>query len=216
MKTIHGWAYPDVDDFMWREMKADGSYQAGNLTRALAHVTDWSIACDGGAHVGTWTKPLSARFARVIAVEPSPDTFEALAANMQAFGCRNVEIHQVALGATVGRVSIAPLDARPAAMQNTGARYVREGGTIPRVRIDDWHLPTLGFLKLDIEGSEVFALEGARATLTRCRPIVLFENKGFWYWHYQLPKNAPHVLLTSLGYRFLEQAGKDEIWGPPS
>lgn len=213
MKTVSGWAYPDVDDFMWREMKPDGSYQAGHLRMALALVTDWSLAIDGGAHVGTWSRLLSARFERVIAVEPSADTREALVANMAAFGCHNVDVRRCALGEAPGVAAMA-LEGRAAVMANTGGRFVRMGtGTIPIERIDDWQVPACGFLKLDIEGSEPLAIAGAEATLRRCRPIVLFEHKGFCR-RYGLPTDATQQRLRALGYVHRATAGKDEIWGP--
>ncbi len=208
MKAVHGWQFPDVDDFMCHEMKADGSYQAGHLRAALQYVTDFSI----GAHVGTWSKLMAQAFAQVIAVEPSPDTFEALAENMKAFNCFNVDLRPVALGAVVGRVSMA-LEGRAAAANNTGGRFVQDGGDIPVERIDDWQLPSCGFIKLDIEGSEPLALEGARETIARCKPIVLFENKGFCR-RYGLPADAVQELLTSLGYRELAAIKCDRIWGP--
>lgn len=212
MKIVHGWAYPDVDDFMWREMKADGTYQAGHLHMALTYVTDFSLAIDGGAHVGTWSRLMSQAFAKVIAVEPSPDTFEALTVNIAAFQCGNVDLRPIAIGAAVGHVSMA-LEGRAAAANNTGGRFVQAGGVIPVERIDDWQLPTCGFLKLDIEGSEPLALEGARETLVRCRPIVLFEHKGFCR-RYGLPPDASQRVLESVGYKQLSIAGKDQIWGP--
>ncbi len=212
MKSVHGWQFPDVDDFMWREMKADGTYQASHLTAALGFVTDFSLAIDGGAHVGTWSKLMSKAFETVIAVEPSPDTFECLVENMKAFNCYNVDLRPIAIGAKVGRVQMA-LEGRAAAANNTGGRFVQPGGDIPVERIDDWKLPSCGFIKLDIEGSEPLALEGARETLARCKPIVLFEHKGFCR-RYGLPADAVLTLLTSVDYRELAVAGKDRIWGP--
>jgi FkbM family methyltransferase len=214
MKTVAGWAYPDADQFMAAEQQADGTYQGSHYRMCVPLVTDRSLAIDCGAHVGTWTRLMSADFARVIAVEPSPDTFEALVTNMQAFGCQNVQFHQAAVGAEAGFVSIAPLDPRAEALKNTGARFVQAGGSIPCERIDDWRLPSCGFIKMDIEGSEPLALEGARETLKRCRPIVLFECKGFWRHRYGLSKDAPQEILRSVGYHELAVAGRDRIWGP--
>lgn len=211
MKQVHGWNYPDADDFMWREMKPDGSYQAGHLRLAMNFVTDFSCAIDGGAHVGTWSRLMSQAFEQVIAIEPSPDTFEALAANMAAFNCHNVDLRPVAVGAKVGRVSMQ-IEGRAAEANNTGGRFVRDGGTIPVERIDDWHLPSLGFMKLDIEGSEPLAIEGARKTIARCKPIILFEHKGFCRRYGRRP-NAVQMLLTGLGYRELAIVKCDRIWG---
>ncbi len=214
MKTVSaGWAFPDADSFMAGQIKPDGTYQYSHLVAALKHVTNFDLAIDCGAHVGTWSRPMSAKFFRVIAVEPSPDTFEALAANMQTFGCQNVDLKNCAVGQVAGFVKMAPLEARAEALKNTGARFVRQGGTIPCERIDDWNLPSVGFIKMDIEGSEPLALEGAFETLKRCRPIVLYENKGFWRHRYQLPIDAPAQILARAGYVQLEVAGKDLIWG---
>lgn len=212
MKYAKGWAWPDADEFMVGQLQPDGRYQGAHLDQALAYVTDWTCALDGGAHVGTWARVLSGRFDRVVAVEPSPDTFEALTANMQTFGCLNVECRQAALGAAAGTVSMT-LDAANTARANTGGRFVQPKGPIPLQTIDSFALPTLGFIKLDVEGSEVAALLGATQTLQRCRPIVLFENKKLWTRYGQLP-DAPQRLLTRFGYRERERAGCDAIWGP--
>lgn len=210
----YGWVFPDVDEFMANEIQPDGSYQGGHYRAAMAFVTDRSMAIDCGAHVGTWSKLMAADFDRVIAVEPSADTFEALATNMRTFGCANVELRHTAVGAKAGFVSMAPLDPRAEALKNTGARFVQAGGSIPCERIDDWELPSCGFIKMDIEGSEPLALMGARETLARCHPIVLFENKGFWRHRFNCAPNAPQQILATAGYRQLAVAGKDVIWGP--
>ncbi len=178
MKVVHGWAFPDADTFMAHAMTATGSYQADHLAEALSHVADFRCAVDGGAHVGLWTVPLAGRFDQVIAIEPAEDTFRALQANLATQRIENVEAHQVALGEKRGLVGLA-LDPTQAARQNTGGRYVVPEGQIRSVAIDDWHLEALGFLKLDVEGSEYLALRGAVMTLRRCRPVVLFEDKAF-------------------------------------
>lgn len=212
MKMVHGWAYPDADQFMADEMTPDGSYQAGHLTAALAYVTDWSCAVDCGAHVGTWSRIMSGRFERVIAVEPSPDTFEALVANLAVFGCSNVEAKAVAVGSAPGQVHME-IEAKAAALSNTGARYVVPGGSIPVETIDSWDLPSLGLLKMDIEGSEAQAIRGASETIRRCRPIVIYEDKGFVR-RYGDQKHAVSMLLQQLGYRELQRVKMDAIWGP--
>lgn len=211
-KNVHGWAYPEADDFMWREAKPDGSYQASHLAIAMQFVKDRRTAIDAGAHVGTWSKLMSGLFDRVIAVEPAVDTFECLQQNVRRFNLKNVDAVNVALGATAGYVSMA-LDGKPLAMNNTGGRYVRKGGTIRLETIDEWNLPSLSFLKMDIEGSEPDCILGASLTLSRCKPVVLWEDKSFCT-RYGHDKDAPRHLLTSLGYRQLSRVSADEIWGP--
>lgn len=215
MKMARDWAFPDADRFMVGELGCDGTYQIANLRAALRHVSNHGLGIDAGAHIGTWSKVMSAHFERVVAFEPSPDTFEALLCNMQGFACLNVECLNVALGSGKGWVSMM-LDPEQERRANTGARFVRPSarGTIPVVTIDSYAFDRVGFIKLDIEGSELEALRGAKDTLTRCQPIVLYENKKLWTRHYGLAKGVVEVFLKAHGYHFLEQAGNDVIWGP--
>lgn len=203
---------------MAKELGNDGTYQLANLMAALRYVTNYSLAIDGGAHVGTWSAVMASQFDRVIAVEPCADTFEALQANLLTFGCGNVAAKRLALGSKVRDV-VMVLDGRGAEMKNTGATRVsalngQPGETVRAEPIDAWELPSLGFLKLDIEGSEVDALLGAEATITRCRPIILFENKGLWMRMGGHHRTAPQGFLTTLGYRQIDQVSCDVIWGP--
>lgn len=210
MKFAHGLAFPDSDRFMVAQTTAQGDYQASHIKAALTFVTGAQCAVDAGAHIGTWTRRLAASFARVLAFEPSPDTVECLRVNTQELP--NVEVRQEALGVAPGFVRMA-LDADQEARANTGARYVKTGGDIPVVALDTLRLEALDFFKLDVEGSELFALQGAEKTLKRCRPIVLFEDKGLWK-RYGQGRQAVSAYLTTLGYRHLCRVSCDEIWGP--
>lgn len=212
MKIEKGWAFPDYDEFMVKELGDDGRYQAKNLDAALEHVTDWTLAIDGGAHIGTWSRIMAGRFVQVIAAEPSPDTYEALCANMKAFGCDNVDARHVALGEKAGRAGLT-MDERGTSILNSGARFLAPGDVVDVQTIDSWELPTLGFLKLDVEGSEQSALLGARETLQRCKPIVLFEDKGFWR-RFGYGRQAPQSLLTELGFVLVARVSMDQIWRP--
>lgn len=212
MKIAKGWAFPDYDEFMISELGEDGRYQSKNLDAALALVTDWTLAIDGGAHIGTWSRIMATKFLKVISVEPSPDTYEALCANMEAFACYCVEPRNVALGEKVGRAGLT-MDERGTSIHNSGARFLAPGDVVNVETIDSWNLPTLGFLKLDVEGSEQSALLGARETLKRCKPIVLFEDKGFWK-RFGYGRQAPQSLLTGLGYTLVARVSMDQIWRP--
>ncbi len=218
MTQVQAWWFPDADTYIVDALRrgalaapeAKWLAQLDHLDTALGFVTNFDCAIDGGAHVGTWAQVLGTRFRRVLACEPSPDTFACLDRNLAG---TTVERCPVALGACAGVGSMTWTDAQRD-RGNTGARFLQAGGEIPVVAIDDWALPSLGFLKLDVEGSEVAALQGARATLARCRPIVLVEHKFLWTRHFGLPKGAVAGLLTALEYSQLASVGCDQIWGP--
>lgn len=206
-------AFPDADDFMAAEVTATGEYQLDHYHAALEYVTDRTVAIDGGAHVGLWSRLMAETFSWVYAVEPSPDTFEALRWNLNEWRCWNVIACNVALGAEEGFVDMTA-DPAQLARRNTGGRWTVNGTALQQVTVDSWNLETLGLLKLDIEGGEALALTGATGTLVRCRPIVIYEEKALGVKHYGQVPALPARLLAGLGYRLLRRVGCDEIWGP--
>ena len=214
MTRHHGWAFPAVDRLMAAELTRVGTYQQSHLDAALRWVTQHGTAIDGGAHVGTWSRQLALVFRQVIAFEPAADTFACLVENMHDQAAHNVTCHQAALGAHPGFVHMT-MTAKDVARGNTGGRLVvHGGGDVPVVTLDSLALGDVGFVKLDVEGSEPMAILGATETLQRCRPVVLVEDKGHWVTHYGLPTSAVRDLLTAQSYRLAETVGCDQVWVP--
>lgn len=215
MKNIKGWFFPDADEFMAKEMSETGTYQESHFTAALKYVRNFRVAIDGGAHIGTWSRLMAEKFDTVLAFEPSPDTVEALRANMEQFGCTNVNVLNEALSDKPEKIRMT-LEGSPEdeARGNTGARYIAAGGDIQAVKIDSFALTKLDFLKLDIEGAEYKALLGAVRTLKHCRPVILFEDKRKCQKHFGVQRQQIYRLLTAYGYKRAERIGCDEIWVP--
>ena len=210
MKLVKGLAMPAWDEFMVSIVPDDGRYQHENLEAAVARCARRRTVIDGGAHVGMWSRTFAGLFDRVIAFEPSPDTFACLRYNVRA---ENVELRNQALGAKPGKVHMTLAGFEGTLREkNSGARYVAKGGDIDRVTVDSLGLDDLDLLKMDIEGSEVEALRGARNTLLRCKPVVLFECKNEWV-RRGFEKDAPQQFLESIGAEKFDRVGVDEIWG---
>lgn len=152
-----------------------------------------SVAVDGGAHVGGWTAALADLFQFVHAFEPAPDTFQRLQANVA--DRPNVQLYQMALMQQRQTVAIARGWSSP-------ARQVvpAQCGDILAGTIDELNLPTCGFIKLDLEGCEPFALAGAGQTITRCRPFVLVEEAGLSA-RFGFADDTVPDLMAGLGYR---------------
>lgn len=180
--------------------------KVGDLEQALAHCQRWTLAIDGGANVGAYTRILMQRFDAVIAVEPAPDTYACLRRNLDAWGA----------GARVSTLPCALSDREEAVRLGTRAgrrspsRRVVGAGGIPALRIDDLGLEELAFLKLDVEGYEERALRGAEETLLACRPLVMFEDKPHKARHFGEPGGA-HAYLESLGMKCIACIGPKRI-----
>ena len=210
MKQVAGIYLPDGEADMPQYLLASGGvYQSTQLNRSLEFVASWDLAIDIGAHVGLWSKILVQKFRRVIAFEPMPQMRACLEKNVV---CDRLQIVPIALGNRHGAVSFSYDET------HTGATHVdlQTPGMIPLGRLDDFQLTGVGYIKLDCEGFEQDALEGAEQTLLANKPIVIVEEKLHGVRHYGKQAYAAIALLESLGAELLDRVGDDLIMGWPS
>lgn len=161
-------------------------------------INNRTMAIDGGAHVGCWTKIMHEHFDVVHAFEPHPKGYAYLAENCGDL--QNIVLHNAALMDKVCGIDVyAP---GRTTLTATQVRY-NPNSTDTAVTIDQYDFPECGLLKLDVEGAELKALMGAEQTIKRCKPFILVE-------------------LNNLGGRFgvkdrdvrawLAQRGYHEVW----
>ncbi|MGH2838838.1 MAG: FkbM family methyltransferase [Thermoleophilaceae bacterium] len=145
---------------------------------------------DVGANFGAYSYHLSlltGDSGRVFAFEAAPDTSRSLRRVLASLGVtERVEVVEKAVGDRSGTVSfVVPrrsdgsADAGRAAVvmsTDTGAASSNEL-TVPLTRLDDEIPPDreVSFIKIDIEGADLFALRGAETIIARSRPPVLIE-----------------------------------------
>jgi FkbM family methyltransferase len=136
---------------------------------------EWIV--DGGAYDGDTVRTVTTmhgdRFGHVLALEPDPVNFSKLqetVAKLPRAAHGKIDCRQVALGSGHGTVYLEATGTAASA-----ASAIPSAGTIA-VSADtldalvDGARPT--FIKLDIEGFEIDALEGARQTIERLGPIL--------------------------------------------
>lgn len=157
---------------------------------------------DAGAHVGSWSLPFS-QIMRVEAFEPNP-TIRALLEETVAMNNASVFVHEEALS---NFRSSATLTA-PGADGGMGSIVINYTGpvavSVQTVQLDDYELaPDL--IKVDVEGAEVDLLRGAKDTLERYHPVILFEC-----WEQERGQRKIELLgfLQGLGYK------TDPTWWP--
>jgi FkbM family methyltransferase len=153
------------------------------------HIKPGFHVVDCGAHHGMmsvlfskWTGPAG----RVTAYEIARGNREAMLKNLALNSCTNVTVRPFGVGDRSGSVSINALNGNAVAhVLNDGNAAVHR---LPRLRSaklvaldDDLDGRRVDFVKIDVEGSEVAALRGARRIISERCPILCLELHNFYF-----------------------------------
>lgn len=155
-------------------------FEEDTTSLLIALCNETTNAIDVGANIGLTSIALSqvCTKGKVIAIEPVPQTFGFLESNIEAANASNVSLVNIALGAASGSVDMFVNDNNLAASfvthTNVGEQCAIRLATLDQV-VCERSLPSVDFIKIDVEGFELEVLRGASDTLSRFRPIVLLE-----------------------------------------
>lgn len=164
-------------------------------------VLSGDIVLDCGAHLGSFTRTaLDAGAKKVVAIEVSPENVECLRRNFEAeilqgrmiVYAKGVWDREGSLTLEVGEKS-SLIDA-----VGTPSSDTHPGPEVPLTTIDriveELELARVDFIKMDIEGAEERALEGARRTLQRFKPRLAIATE-------HRPRQAESVTRVVLSAR---------------
>ena len=150
------------------------------LFRTLVNPSD--VVLDVGANIGCTALLLSQLARKVYVFEPAPTTFEFLKQNIERSGMDNVVSLNVALGAASSSSSVTYSPSNRAGgfvSDRTNASSGHQKEEIEIQALDTMMpsaaIPSVDFIKIDVEGFEPHVLRGARQTLDTFRPTVVLE-----------------------------------------
>jgi len=170
---------------------------------------------DGGANIGYVTRLLSewvGAAGRVYSFEPVPETFSLLAHNVRRLQLTNVELFNCALSAHSGEAAMEiptypwggdNLYESALVAESVGASAAARRVSVACRRLDEV-LPAgpVTLIKLDVEGHEAEAIEGAWELIVAHRPALVVEmNRSNW------DNPGPWGRLMALGYSLCAAAG---------
>lgn len=139
----------------------------------LYHLRDGEVFVDGGAYTGVTAEQVIHRnphFLRIVALEPDPTNFQRLSEWKQTLTpgvAERIDARNIALSNVRGKL-------RFSATASEGSCLAKDGNiTVDCLPLDELlshDAPT--FIKMDIEGAELDALEGGRQAIRTNRPIL--------------------------------------------
>lgn len=182
------------------------------LNATLQFVTGRTACVQAGGNLGVFPKRLAQVFETVYTFEPDAELFASLTRNAPEL---NIVKMQAALGCE--RIPVRMQCSR----RDKSGRAVHEGlthvagrGTIPTIMIDDLGLPVCDLIYLDVKGWEFFALQGARETVRRCRPVIAVEiNRNIAFCGHTA--GELRELIRSFGYIHRLTMHSDEVYSAP-
>lgn len=183
MKRFDEWWFPDHEEHLPEWLGTVGDRQHGRLIyqghkyrAAMKYVRpDPRRAIDVGAHVGLWSFQMAWDFQDIDGFEPMPDHRECWYENVPGCGPANKGVHPYALGAEPGTVHVRTRTANSSG--DTGVEPDGEGLAVDQRTLDSFGFDDVDLIKIDCEGYELFVCQGARETITRCRPVIIVEQK---------------------------------------
>jgi FkbM family methyltransferase len=156
------------------------------------------IIIEGGSHLGLHTIRLSdlANKGFIYSFEASKRNYDKLSDTLKYNNITNVELYNKALYKEKSEVF---LEEHIYADQDKLNFNNKNGNKVDAICIDDFNFDKVDFIKLDIEGSEYFAIEGCKNTIEKCKPIIVYEYLP------NTPEDMnPKILLESLGYNIIQ------------
>jgi FkbM family methyltransferase len=151
---------------------------------------DCAVLIDVGANIGVFcflaADVLKRRGGQALAIEPLAQNLEFLTDSIEANGLGDVIVPlAVVVGDHDGVLSLAPLEsgtianARPVSWSGSEVIGTSANVSVPMKTlhsiVSERRLGGVSFLKIDIEGAELFALRGAETLLKTQRPLVYAE-----------------------------------------
>lgn len=158
--------------------------------------SDNCVVIDGGANFGFFSIPVSEKIKDkngiVLAFEPQYDIFSALSGSIILNNIDNIILNRIGLADTYRTAVLPKIDYDES--KDFGTIYLESlpvtsiieslfrnfepivsKNKVEVIPIDSLNLYRLDFLKLDIEGCEILALQGAKNTIVNYRPYIWLE-----------------------------------------
>lgn len=216
----------DTDDHIGSHVLWAGMYAPAEITALKRVLKPDSVFFDVGANIGVFSVVAAgiASRGKVVSFEPVGFLNERLNQNIQVNSFSNVVVEQLALGNQKGELEIYLPNQRAsdgthnvsmATLYDDGSGDWGQSQTVPIVTLDEYwktnSFDRLDVMKMDIEGAELYALQGAQWIFENCRPTVLIEFNAKATKRAGYPVSELEDFFKERGYRLHSLGAKGSL-----
>lgn len=195
------------NDAIGNDVKNNGFWEK-HITELLVGFLKPDYNClDIGANFGYHTVTmglLNKDSGKVFAFEPMKLFYNQINANINLNCLDNIFVYQNAVGNSEGDVFIKEPSISNNQIINHGDTSISKlntGQKVKMITIDSLNLPKINLIKLDVQGCELFALQGAKNKILNDKPIMVVEIEDFQLAKFGCtPSQLINFIKTDLGY----------------
>lgn len=195
---------PDLDsDIIIKTIKNGKVYEKPVVDSFKKYVKPDSIAIDLGANVGQMTVALSKLCKTVYSVEADPYFTSILHKNLAINSAWNCQVLSVAAWDKTGELLPYPepdlnkfksLGSFGIVPTSNSKRFIHS------LALDDLNLENVSFIKIDVQGSDLKAMQGLTKTIKRCKPAIIFEYEPTFDDYFSINISDYEDFVKSIGY----------------
>jgi len=140
------------------------------------YINNQSVIIDVGSYIGEQIIHLAKKVKHIHAFEPQIRRFNQMCGNFCINECDNVTSYNYTCWKYNGYATInTPTGSN---LGDTRCGESTQPTQIKMLALDSLNLD-VNLIKIDAQGTDYYVIEGARETIMRCRPIVIFEYENF-------------------------------------
>ncbi len=183
-------------------------------------ITDEMVIFDVGANMGWYSILFSKKSKNSIihSFEPIEHTYNHCIENVKINNLKNVHVNNIGLSNKVGKEifyyspETSVLTSTKNIINYKNVNKINCSITTLDSYVEEFKIKSIDFIKCDVEGAELYVLEGGLRTIKNFKPILFLELFHEWSKRFGYHPSEVFELLLSIGYEaFLPINGKLEL-----
>jgi FkbM family methyltransferase len=189
-----------------------GEYEKKECHFILSLIETDDVVLDIGANHGWYSLNIAKKFpnTKIYAFEPVKKVLDIMAENVRVNNLNNINIFNIGIG---NENSIREFNYNKDMSGATSMVNILDRNDVEKINCDvrtldsfiiEHKIDKVDFIKCDIEGAELFALQGACNILEKYRPKLFIEMLRKWSARFNYHPNDIICFMAGLGYKCFE------------